>query len=202
MPQKHQATVKDSALRIEMNEEKAENAKARDLHWNPLSWLGTLRPTTKLKLKLNIDPTSEIHQWLTLKEFQCWVRNHEAAQMFVDNQKELRMLADAIRNQDPNAESRVELMSGGEVLGTALITCLRDAAGRLSLVFNLSITHDRIGSSCHVQQNGSLSHIQDLDSPLCIAAKRKLTRYRQQYADNQNISFLPSIMTTSSRIHC
>ncbi len=70
-----------------------------------------------------------------------------------------------------------------------------------TLVFNLSITHDRIGSSCHVQQNGSLSHTRDLDAPLHIAAQRKLTRYRQQYADNQNISFLPVIMTTSSRIH-
>jgi hypothetical protein len=48
MPQKHKATVPDSALRMEMNalEAQADNAKARDLHWKPLSWLGTLRPTT------------------------------------------------------------------------------------------------------------------------------------------------------------
>ena len=54
----------------------------------------------------------------------------------------------------------------------------------------------------HVQQNESLTHPQDLDAPLRIAAQRKLHSYRQQYADNQNISFLPAIMTTSSRIHC
>jgi hypothetical protein len=36
------------------------------------------------------------------------------------------MLAKAIRNQEPNAGSRVELMSGGEVLGTALIKWLKD----------------------------------------------------------------------------
>ena len=70
-----------------------------------------------------------------------------------------------------------------------------------SLVFDLSITHDRFGASTHVQQNGSLTHPQDLDAPLNIAAQRKLNSYRQQYADNQNISFLPAIMTTSSRIH-
>jgi hypothetical protein len=29
----------------------------------------------------------------------------------------------------------------------------------------------------------------------------KINRYRQQYADNQNISFLPAIMTTCSRLH-
>ena len=78
---------------------------------------------------------------------------------------------------------------------------LRDAAGSRSLVFDLSITHDRIGSSCHVQQNGSLSHKQDLDAPLRMAAQRKINSYRQQYADNQNISFLPAILSTSTRMH-
>ena len=67
----------------------------------------------------------------------------------------------------------------------------RPLAGlRLVLVFDLSITHDRIGSSCHVQQNGLLSHPQDLDAPLRLAAQRKINSSRQQCADNQNISFL------------
>ena len=52
----------------------------------------------------------------------------------------------------------------------------QDAAGRRSLVLDLSITHDRIGSSCHVQQNGLLSHPQDLDAPLRLAAQRKAHR--------------------------
>jgi hypothetical protein len=43
-----------------------------------------------------------------------------------------------------------------------------------SLVFDLSITHDRFGSSTHVHQNGLLSHPQDLDAPLRLAAQRKL----------------------------
>jgi len=34
-----------------------------------------------------------------------------------------------------------------------------------------------------------------------IAAQRKINRYRQQYADNQNISFLPAILSTSTRMH-
>jgi hypothetical protein len=77
---------------------------------------------------------------------------------------------------------------------------LRDQAGCRSLVFDLSITHDRYGSSSHVQQNGLLSHPQDLD--LRFAAQRKINGYRQQYADNQNISFLPAIVSTSSRMRC
>ena len=53
---------------------------------------------------------------------------------------------------------------------------LRDQAGSRSLVFDLSITlhaHDRFGWSSHVQQNGCLSHPQDLDTPLRIAAQRR-----------------------------
>ena len=76
---------------------------------------------------------------------------------------------------------------------------LQDAAGHRSLVFDLSITHDRIGSSGHVQQKGLLSHPQDLDGPMRVAAQR--TAYRQQYVDNQNICFLPAILSTFTRMH-
>jgi hypothetical protein len=51
-----------------------------------------------------------------------------------------------------------------------------------------------------LQQNGLLSHPQDLDGPQRVAAKRKINAYRQQYADNQNISFLPAIVSTSTRM--
>ena len=78
---------------------------------------------------------------------------------------------------------------------------LQDAVGRRSLVFDLSMTHNRFGSSSHVQQNGLLSHPQDLDAPLRLAAQRKINSYRQQYADNQNTSFLPAIVSTSTRMH-
>ena len=54
MPQKHKATVPDSTHRMEMNAlEQADNAKARELHWKPLSWLGTLRPTTAMMLGIS-----------------------------------------------------------------------------------------------------------------------------------------------------
>jgi hypothetical protein len=52
LPQKHKATVPESSLRVEMNalEEQAENAKARDLYWKPLSWLGTILPSTQMMM--------------------------------------------------------------------------------------------------------------------------------------------------------
>ncbi len=66
---------------------------------------------------------------------------------------------------------------------------LRDQDGSRSLVFDLSIAHDRFGSSSHVQQNGTLSHPQHLDGPMRVAAQRKINAYRQQYAENKNIFF-------------
>ncbi len=69
-----------------------------------------------------------------------------------------------------------------------------------SLVFDLSIAHERYGSSSHPLQDGHLAHPQDIDAPLHIAAQRKINSYRQQYVDNQNISFLPAILSTSTRM--
>jgi hypothetical protein len=77
---------------------------------------------------------------------------------------------------------------------------LQDQAGSRSLVFDLSITHDRFGSSSHPLQNGLKTHPQDIDAPLHAAAQRKMNSYRQQYADNQDISFLPAIVSTGTRM--
>jgi hypothetical protein len=43
-----------------------------------------------------------------------------------------------------------------------------------------------------VPTSGHLAHPQDIDAPLRIDAQRKINSSRQQYADNQNISFLPA----------
>jgi hypothetical protein len=40
-----------------------------------------------------------------------------------------------------------------------------------------------------------------IDAPLRVAAQRKVNSYRQHCADNQNISFLPAIVSTSTRMH-
>jgi hypothetical protein len=45
------------------------------------------------------------------------------------------------------------------------------------------------------------SRSRDLDAPLHLAAQRNINTYRQQYADNQSISFLPAIVSTSTRMH-
>jgi hypothetical protein len=73
-----------------------------------------------------MDSTLTMHQWLTLQERQCGVHHHDAAQMFTDFRKELETVAKAITNQESNVVGRVEVMSAGAVLGTALIKWFKD----------------------------------------------------------------------------
>jgi hypothetical protein len=99
------------------------------------------------------------------------------------------------------AEHGVTASAGQRRGDVEICNYIRDQMGSRSLVFDLSITHDRFGSSSHVQQNGLLSHPQDLDVHLRLAVERKMNSSRQQCADNQNISFLPAIVSTSTRMH-
>ena len=66
-----------------------------------------------------------------------------------------------------------------------ILNYLQDAAGSRDLGFDLAVTHDRYGSSAQPHQNGLLTHPQDLDAPLHVAARKKISTYRDQYANNQ-----------------
>jgi len=59
-------------------------------------------------------------------------------------------------------------------------------------------------NSCNSQpqQNGSLTHPQDIDAPLRIAAQRKINSSWQQYADNHNIFFFSPRQKKVSTSHC
>jgi hypothetical protein len=68
-----------------------------------------------------------LNQWLTHKELKCGItRDDEAAQSFVDNQRALELLLNTICNLTPIEVSKMESMSGGEVLRAAIITWLKD----------------------------------------------------------------------------
>ena len=217
---------------MEMNalEAQADNAKARDLHWKPLSWLGTLRPTTAndawdqplwetfvcTTLGLEVPVLASLPRRNQRSPALCGCKKH-GMDLYGDHTSTCTAHSGATKAHDwavgvlgalfrtaghvVRTQHGVTASAGQRRGDVEIRSFLQDAAGRRSLVFDLSITHDRIGSSCHVQQNGLLSHPQDLDAPLRLAAQRKINSYRQQYADNQNISFLPAIMTTSSRMH-
>ena len=62
--------------------------------------------------------------------------------------------------------------------------------------------YDRIGSSkSNPHLNGTLSHPNAPDALLNQAAQRKVQKYRNAYANNHTISFLPAITSTSTRMH-
>jgi len=84
-------------------------------------------------MKLNMDPMNQMFQWLLKKERQQGIKDPDTAHLFLDNHKELKQLADAIRRQDPNAASGVEVMSGGEVLGTELIAWLKEEGDNIGI---------------------------------------------------------------------
>jgi hypothetical protein len=86
--------------------------------------------------------------------------------------------------------------------GIEVINYLSDSAGSRNLVIDVSITHDRRGSSsAHPHLHGTLSHPDTPDAPLIEAAKRKVNKYRNSYVNNYSISFLPAITSTSARVH-
>jgi len=188
----------------------------RDLHWKPLSWLGTLRPTTAhdacdqplwetfvcTTLGLEVPVLASLPRRNQRLPALCGCKKH-GMDLYGDHTSTCTAHSGATKAHDWAVGVLAPLFrtaghvvrtqhgvtaSAGQRRGDVEVrNYLRDAAGSRSLVFDLSITHDRIGSSCHVQQNGSLSHKQDLDAPLRMVAQRKINTYRQQYADNQLI---------------
>jgi hypothetical protein len=201
-------------------EEQADHAQARDLYWKPLSWLGAIRPTSandafdptlwttfvSTTLGVEVPVLGSLPRRNKSPLAQCGCKKHamnfhgdhtatctahsvatKAHDWMVSVLGPLfRTAGHTVRTQHGVTASASQRRGDVEIR-----SYLRDQAGSRSLVFDLSISHHRVGSSSHVHQNGLLSHPQDLDAPLRVAAQRKINSYRQQYADNQNISFLP-----------
>ena len=80
----------------------------------------------------------------------------------------------------------------GAILG------IKPGAGAWSLASALPTTGLGQAATCC---KTATSHTPDLDGPLLVAAQRKINAYGQQYADNQTLSFLPAIVSTSCRMH-
>jgi hypothetical protein len=200
LPQKHKATVADSTLRVELNalEEQAENAKARDLYWKPLSWLGTIRPTSandafdpalwetfvSTTLGLGVPVLSSLPRLHNRPLAKCGCKKH-ALDVYGDHISTCTAHSGATKAHDwmvgalgslfrtaghtVRTQHGVTASAGQRRGDVETRSFLQDAAGRRSLVFDLSMTHDRFGSSSHVQQDGLLSHPQE-SGPRCAFA--------------------------------
>jgi hypothetical protein len=199
IPQKHKATVQDSTLRMEMNvlEEQADNDTARELHWKPLSWLGTLRPTTAndacdqplWETFVCTTPGLEVPVLASLPRRNqrgpalCGCKKH-GMDLFGDHTSTCSAHSGVTKAHDwavgvlgplfriaghtVRSQHQVTASAGQRRGDVEIKSYLQDAAGGRSLVFDLFFTHERIGSSCHVQQSGLLSHPQD-PTPPCVS---------------------------------
>ncbi len=72
-----------------------------------------------------------------------------------------------------------------------------------TLVLDLRIAHDRVGSSADPTLNGHLKYPNNLDQSLNDVAADKIRKYRADYNNRppSAVSFIPPIASTSGRLH-
>ncbi len=80
---------------------------------------------------------------------------------------------------------------------------LANETGPVSLVLDLRIAHDRVGSSTDPNLNGHLKYPNNLDQSLNDVDADKIRKYRADYNNRSSteVSFMPAIASTSGRLH-
>ena len=78
-----------------------------------------------------------------------------------------------------------------------------NAAGPVTLVLDLRITHDRWGSSSDPSINGHLHYPNDMDRSLNETVTDKIRKYLPDYNNNppSSVDFMDPIPSTSGRLH-
>ncbi len=73
----------------------------------------------------------------------------------------------------------------------------------MSLVLDLRVAHDRVGSSADPVLNGHLHYPYNLDQSLNDTAADKIRRYHDDYSNNppRGVDFMTDIVSTSGRLH-
>ncbi len=84
-----------------------------------------------------------------------------------------------------------------------LAAYLTNAAGPVPLVLDLTIAHERFGSSSDPSINGHSHYSHDLDRPLNEAAADKIRQYHTDYNNRPShaIACMTVIASTSGRLH-
>jgi hypothetical protein len=80
---------------------------------------------------------------------------------------------------------------------------LANETGPVTLVLDLRITHDRMGSSTDPSLNGHLKYPNNLDQSLNDVVVDKIKKYRADYNNRppSAVSFMTVIDSTSGRLH-
>jgi hypothetical protein len=198
------STVEESVLKTEMAglESQEDDAPKRLLFFNPMSWLGQIRshrrdeswsaslrqtffstsmgaqiPVIAEKLlatcgcrKFQLDPLGDHLNTCTthsgVKKVHDWM---------VDQ------VADFFRTTHKVKTQQVVKRRGQHCGDIELAGCLTNEAGPVSLVLDLRIAHDRVGSSTDPTLNRHLKYPNNLDQSLNDAAADKIRKYRADY---------------------
>jgi hypothetical protein len=102
------------------------------------------------------------------------------------------------------AKTQQVVKSRGQYCGDIeLAGYLVNVSDPVSLVLDLRIAHDRVGSSTDPSLNGHLKYPNNLDQSLNDAAVDKIRKYRADYNNRPSsvVSFIPAISSTSGRLH-
>jgi hypothetical protein len=112
-------------------------------------------------------------------------------------------IADLFRTTHRVKTQQVVKSRGQHCGDVELAGYLANAAGPVSLVLDLRIAHDRVGSSTDPTLNGHLKYPNNLDQSLNDAAADKVRKYRANYDNNppNTVSFMPIIASSSGRLH-
>ncbi len=114
-------------------------------------------------------------------------------------------LADLFRTTH-TAKTQQVVRSRGQYCGYVdLVGYLANVSDPVPLVLDLLISHDRFGSRSDPTLNGTLHYPNpnDIDRSLNETAADKIRKYRSDYNNNppNAISFIPTIASTSDRLH-
>jgi hypothetical protein len=84
-----------------------------------------------------------------------------------------------------------------------LVAYLVNETDPVTLVLDLRITHDRVGSRTDPTLNGHLKYPNNLDQSLNDEAADKIRKYRPDYNNRPPsvVSFMSAIASTSGRLH-
>jgi hypothetical protein len=84
-----------------------------------------------------------------------------------------------------------------------LVSYLTNTEGPVTLVLDLHIVHDRLGSSSAPSLDGHWHYPDDIDKSLNDDSTDKIRKYRADYNNNPpiTVSFVSDISSTSGRLH-
>jgi hypothetical protein len=112
-------------------------------------------------------------------------------------------LSDLFRTTHKVKTQQVVKSRGHHCGDIELVGYLPNETVPVPLVLDLRIAHDRVGSSTDPNLNGHLKYPNNLDQSLNDVAVDKIRKYRADYNNRSPsvVSFMPTIVSTSGRLH-